>query len=380
MSQALSIKGHNVHIITSAHNKRSPIDSIGKNVFVHEIDDRDPFWGAWAVDKFLPILDLAYSYKVKRILDEIVQKYSIDIVESPDWLGEGFCYSYAKSAPLVVRLHGDPSLSIHYLQKMSKKTIRNMLGWIHQKALLKNADLISSCSSDYALQVSKILHIELEKISVIYPGIDTSLFCPNQTDIAKEDFVLFVGRLEQRKGIEVLYDAIPMVLERFPSIKFKFIGADTPHPEHNYTWRGYLLNKYNDKRVSFISDVPQEELVGYYKRSLFCVFPSLYEMFGNVALEAMACGKPVVATNVGGFQEFVKDGYNGILIDPNNEKQLASAMIQMISDNQQRQQMASNAYMSVVGNHIIDDSIEKTLNFYEHAIEIFKRGHRGCRK
>lgn len=372
MGSALSRQGHEVHILT-AHSGSLDIDGIDKDIHVHKVICRDPFKGSWVIDKYIPILDLLYSYNVKKALDSVIKQYDIDIVQFPDWLNEGFWYSFMKKIPMVIRLHGNPSLSSYYIQRTAKMALRSSLSWLCEKNILRNTDAITSTSYDYASWVARLFHINPNKISVIYNSIDLELFKPIAGPSQEEPVILFVGRLEERKGIGVLYRAIPEILESYPDIRFKFIGRDTLHPNGQYTWREYLRNNFDSCRIIFLDDMPHKELVAHYQRSLFCVFPSLYEMFGNVALEAMACGKSVIVTNVGGFTEFVKDCHNGILVDPNNTRELAKAIKRLINDAVLRQGLGKNARASVEAAFTMERALDTTITFYERVLGQFNK-------
>ncbi len=152
---------------------------------------------------------------------------------------------------------------------------------------------------------------------VIYNPVDTDFF-----DLSNENgqYVLAIGRLEHEKGFDLLLEAI----QNLPDVKLKIIGEGSQ--KENLLEKSSRLKL--DDRVEFIGEKTREEVRRYIHKCQFLVLPSRYETFGNVVLEAMACGKPVVATRCGGPEEILTE-YSGVLCDK-DVTDLGSAIHEMV--------------------------------------------------
>ena len=144
--------------------------------------------------------------------------------------------------------------------------------------------------------------------------------------------VIYAGRLETRKGVWNLAKAIPMVLQQLPGARFIFLGKDSRGPLRQRSMKQVLLQElgvYAD-RVEFIDAVPLEEVPGVLARASVAVFPSVWENFPNVCLEAMAAGRAVVASNQGGMVDMLSPADGGIFIDPENPTEIADALLSLL--------------------------------------------------
>jgi glycosyltransferase involved in cell wall biosynthesis len=156
--------------------------------------------------------------------------------------------------------------------------------------------------------------------------------------------VLFVSRLERRKGVDTFLDAAVLLLPEFPRLEIVVVGKDTPNTEMSETYREAFLRTHGRdrdlaERVRFVGEVGESELYQFYADcDVFCV-PSRYESFGLVYVEAMMFGVPVVATRVGGVPEVVQHGHNGFLVEPEDPKALAVAVRRLIADDELRAEL-----------------------------------------
>ncbi len=159
-----------------------------------------------------------------------------------------------------------------------------------------------------------------ERIAVVPPGVNGERFSPNpqadaraQLGLSDEKVLLYVGRLERLKGIDTLFKAVAQ-LEHTDGLKLFVAGGSKGSPGMRR-----LLCLARDlgirHKVKFLGSIPQDRLNIYYNAADICVLPSYYESFGFAALEAAACGKPVVASRVGGLTTIVNDGVTGFLVN-----------------------------------------------------------------
>ena len=178
--------------------------------------------------------------------------------------------------------------------------------------------------------------------NIIPNGIELEHFHPDVSPIDKftdgKLNILFVGRLEKRKGLGYLLKAYKQVKVEVPNSRLIIVGPGT-RLRHKYEKQ---VMRAGLKDVVFVGHVSYDELPGYYKTAdVFCSPATGRESFGIVLLEAMAAGKPIVASNISGYASVVDDGIQGLLVPPRDERALAQAIISLLSDSTLRQQMGA---------------------------------------
>jgi len=180
-----------------------------------------------------------------------------------------------------------------------------------------------------------------ERIAVIPCGVDTELFQPmsqaaakNLLELPPDPMLLYVGRLEPIKGLETLLDAIGLLARRGRRVRLVVVGGDADEPRggHEAGLRSRIQTLGIGDLVGFAGPQPQETLRTHYVAADVTVLPSHYESFGMVALEAMACGSPVVASRVGGLTTTVRDGVTGFLVAEGDVDALAERLETLLAD------------------------------------------------
>jgi len=196
------------------------------------------------------------------------------------------------------------------------------------------------------------------KISVIPPGVDTNRFHPpHDRQALKKELgfspgllVSTMGRLDIRKGFDLFFRAAAQVMEKLgkeTDIQFVLSAGTDAEDLHEARERDRLAKLLKtlqiEKSVRWLPVLSADEVPLYYGASDVFVMPSRYELFGIVLLEAMACGVPVVTTKFGGPPEIVSDGRDGRLIDPTNINMFVSAIVDLLSNLNLREQMGKTA-------------------------------------
>jgi len=170
----------------------------------------------------------------------------------------------------------------------------------------------------------------------IYNGVDTKLFKPLKTRKEKKIVFLYVGALLRKKGIYTLIDAI----KSLDQDKFKLLIAGSG-PEESKIKNLIITNKITN--IKFLGTIAHNMLPKIYNSSDIVVIPSEYpEAFGIVAAEAMACGKPIIASNIGGLGEIVRESKSGLLFYPGNKKELIEKMLSLSFDRKVRENFGNN--------------------------------------
>lgn len=202
---------------------------------------------------------------------------------------------------------------------------------------------------------------------IIPNGIDVDFFAskvpPLDAFMDGKLNILFVGRMEKRKGLKYLLGAISLLKWDHPHIRLIVVGPGNPGGE---CYR--LLAERNVQDVVFVGKVSPEMLRRYYRTAdIFCSPAIGEESFGIVLGEAMASGKPIVATDIEGYSDVVEDGVQGILVPPRSEEAIAKALERLIRDKNLRKEMAHNGRVHVE-QYRWDRVTEKVLECYKYAI------------
>jgi glycogen synthase len=190
--------------------------------------------------------------------------------------------------------------------------------------------------------------------------------------------VLFVGRLEFRKGATDLAEAIPRVLDSEPDARFRLVGRSLPHPRNKMDLRGFLLMKLGDyaDRVEFISGLAYEDAIRGYGDADICAFLSRWENFPNVCLEAMAAAQGVIGSSAGAMSEMIAHEKTGLLVPPKAPKALAEAILRLLRAPEARVRMGQAVRTHVCTNYNFDASGPRQEASYSRAIARKRRGPR----
>jgi D-inositol-3-phosphate glycosyltransferase len=189
-----------------------------------------------------------------------------------------------------------------------------------EQQLARQAERIVCASQHEKHLLVRLYDADPERIAVVPCGVDLDLFRPQDKETARralgysdERIILFVGRIEPLKGIDILINAVAQLGEE-SDFHVLIVGGDRRSRKQVSHLQGLASDLGVGERVCFLGAVDHEQLPLYYNAADVCVVPSYYESFGLVALEAMACGTPVVASRVGGLTGTVRDGETGYLI------------------------------------------------------------------
>jgi glycosyltransferase involved in cell wall biosynthesis len=238
--------------------------------------------------------------------------------------------------------------------------------------LLMNSSAIIAVSDNVGEVLGRKPFIDRNKISVINYGIDLGIFNVSQEkrkktreylNISDQDrVILFLSLLSKQKGADVALRSFKELSEKETNIKL-IIGGDG-----EYLGEAKRLAKalHIEQAVSFPGFVPNEETSGYYNAADVFVFPTLrLESFGIVIAEAMACGKPVIASNIGSIPNVIDNGLNGILIPPGDYRELTQQIRRLLKDQDYFNMLSQNAHLKATSNFGLDRMVEKTISVLE---------------
>lgn len=383
-AHALKELGHDVEVVALAASNNGSIKSgeiMEEGILVHRIMQAELMPELEMLRQSTPFTHFVLSniVSLSRAIFRIHSEKPFDVAEAPEHLAEGLCPSLVKLMPLVIRLHTPQSKFIaegfHNLRSSFDQEFVAMM----ERVAMLSADLISSPSEDIANYISTDFSYPRETIKIIRNPVDNVKFTPEgPRAFGKEGIVsvLFVGRLEERKGVQFLVPAIPKIVSQCKNVEFIVIGADTNNATGQKSMLAFLQNMLAENNcashVKFLPFVPLNELPNYYRAADIFVFPSLYDNAPCTVLESMASGRPVVTSDAGGAREYMVDGESGIVVASRNSEQLAEAIIALAKDTQKREAIGKAARQRVLDLYTAKDLAEQSVGAYQEAIEKYE--------
>ncbi|MFW6022237.1 MAG: glycosyltransferase family 4 protein [Halanaerobiaceae bacterium] len=292
----------------------------------------------------------------------------IDIIHGHDWLvfWASKVFKHSQIKPLVYTIHATEFGRNQGIYNNMQRYI-NDIEWYSTYEAWK----VIVCSQFMNYEVRNLFQLPEDKVKTIANGVnEENYFINYKAEYRKkyaspnEKMVFYVGRLVREKGIQVLIQSIPQILSQNPSTKFVIAGKG-PHLDSLRSQSEFLGVADRIYFTGFISD---EERNILYQAADLAVFPSLYEPFGIVALEAMITRTPVVVSNVGGLAEFVRDGENGLTVNPNDSHQLAEKITYLLANKERAKEMADRGYRMVRKDFTWDEIAKKTKKVYDDVV------------
>lgn len=377
LATALAAKGHEVTVVTKGHNHNTVDFEDG--VWVHRVV---PVWHPNRNEPELPdvaqvIKDYAYT-----VYDEVMRINVIrglDIVSSPIWDLEGIACVANGKIPTVVSLHSTFKLVLptkpewttnkEYFDGHIAKMIKGE-EWVLKKAshILANSHaIVNDIESSYHLSIDR------HKLSIVPHGIesvDQTLFIKEKKDTIN---LLFVGRFENRKGIDLFLNIIPKLFEENSNLDIDLVGNNDVVVGNNLTLKDMFLNKYKSagwiNKVRFHGVVDSAKLNQHYRNCDIFIAPSRYESFGLIFIEAMRWAKPCIGINVGGVGEVIQNNVSGILINSPDEDELFNATKKLIENKPLRESIGLNALNRFKAKFTTGAMANGCLEAYLNALE-----------
>ena len=214
-----------------------------------------------------------------------------------------------------------------------------------------------------------------DNIVVIPPGVDIRTFHPLEPNDKKiktglpDRYIFCLSRLDTNKGHDLLLNAFDIVRKKIPDVKL-VIGGGSSNPEERElgvlaTMKQIIDDKSMQDRVYISGYVPDELLTPSYQQAELFVLPSIFEPFGMTALEAMACGKTVVASKYGGIKDVISHGKNGLLVDPSDANEFADGMIMLLEDRPLAERMGQEGRSTIHRDFSWEAIAERHVIFYD---------------
>ena len=311
---------------------------------------------------------LSMQRQVSIFLKNRVKEDRVDIIESTSNRGMLANYTkYRNRPPICTRV--STTMTSAYQKARNRVPLNYRLEAKLENLQIRRSDYLVTHSNGHARTLETELGIKRTKFKIIPIGIPiTKKRSEYHSDKSKINIeVLFVGRLENRKGIDILITAIPKIIRKNSSISFNIIGSDPMNLKESYK-----SNQLFKNHVQFLGKVSSSELENRYKKCDIFVAPSRYESFGIVFVEAMKFSKPVIGTNVGGIPDIVLNNKNGYLIEPESVEALVNAVIKLAGSFELRKEMGREGRKRVMENFSTQAMCIQSVEYYKAALSNIK--------
>ena len=338
------------------------------------------FVPCFSTDKIFPLDNWFFN----RSLSKKASAIDADVYEAHNVSGYGFPKTLKKQGikkPFVHTIHGVLADEYEQALKSGYQTFRSRIAnqFMHRLAKLeeetaKNATLIVTISKYSLEKIKNYYDVDEAKVRIVPNGVDVEKFKPiedqaavkRQLGLGTAPCVLFVGSLIPRKGLPFLAEAAKKIVKEYRETKFVIVG-DGP-------LKNQLVSNLETANLQgnfmFLGNVKEDVLPALYNCADVFALPSIQEGQGIVLLEAQASGKPVVAFDVGGVNEAVRNTETGLLVRRGSSDELADALLKLLGDKALRESMGVNGRRFVTENFTWDICAQRMLKVYHEALAI----------
>ena len=373
LADGMAKMGHDVHVIIQGEEEA---DWMQGGISIHKIKKE------FLID--LPELNnypvtmnnVQYSVCLYEKLIQLIDKYHIDVVESVLWDFEGAVpASLLKGkVPVIVRLQS-PMLKVGETQQW-ELTEDLKLAADFESSLMRDADRVIAIS-DHIVETIRELYpnaLKNQTVDKVYLGVEENVCKSARKKSDKTIRLLFVGRLERRKGIHTVFEILPELMSQHPYFEMRFLGNDTIVDQVlGMSYKDYFYKKYGKEvwaeRVTFLGQVSNDIKNQEYADCDIFLAPSLYESFGIILIEAMSAAKPVIGCKIGGMQEIIEDGVTGYAIEPENTSQLYEKLELLEKNETLRNELAQNGWKRFQKMFSKNVMVENTLKIYQDTVK-----------
>lgn len=346
LSKKLIKRGHNVTVITRGNMHKTEKKMIDGISLINAT--------------FFPVYPFhltLHGFFVNSIINSL--KSQIDVIH----LHSPLVPALSTTLPVITTIHTAMKVDSRYHEVVDPYSLAEKLQSTYfspnvESKLIAISKVVTTVSPSVALELSEY-GIDTSKVEVTWNGVDEKLFFPSGNGHSGE-YVLYTGVLRARKGLFDLLKCAKIVKQRRPESKFVICGT------------GPLLSNLKElvntmgiqENVIFTGRVERKKLIQLYQGASVHVLPSVYEGLPTVLLEAMSCGLPVVATNIGGTRDVISSNENGLLVPPRSPDDLATKILMLLDDEALRKRLGHNARETVLRNFTWDLVADHFSNLY----------------
>lgn len=352
LSKKLVDRGHKVTIITRLQSPEQVKQEVVQGIFVYRVS----FYPVY------PLHALLFTHSINRLLRLLEHNFDIVHLHSPMPL------PINTSLPLMTTVHTPMRVDARHheifdpkslFEKIQSATVYPLL----ESVLFKTSKKITAVSQNVAIELDEY-GLNSSSITVVRNGVDTQSFYPKGEKANKEEYILYTGVLRARKGLFDLIQCASYVNRVRPNTKFFICGRGPFRSKLDTTVRKMKL----EKQVVFLGYLSRKDLIQTYQDAAIQVVPSHYEGMPTVLLEAMSCGLPVVATDIGGNNEVINSGFNGFLIPPKSPETMAKLILKLIDDALLRENIGKAARNTILMHYTWDKVTDKIMECYQEIL------------
>ncbi|MBD2130802.1 glycosyltransferase family 4 protein [Microcoleus sp. ZQ-A2] len=380
-ARMLQKRGNQVEVFAGSPN-RSGTETESDGVIVHRIQLKA------RVD---------FSKRIAPVFAERHAEVKFDVLEGTDFGADAAgTIQLVPDIPLVVKLHTpraildsiDTAFQVNWMVKAINET-RVALGALRrginpfedvERTHALQADEIAAPTLAIAEKLIELWGLDPQKIGRVPYGYTPSAELLNIPVETHTNTVAFLGRLESRKGVLDFAKSIPLILKQCPDAKFQFVGRSSGSPDPKRDMREYIkdfLQPYVES-IEFTDQVPLNQLPSIFASTDICVFPSLWDNFPFICLDAMSAGRGVVASNAGGTAEMLNTPDVGRLVSPKSPQEIAQSVVELLQDPPLRVKLGVAARQRVLEEYNVSRVGDLVEASYRRAID--RKKARGARK
>jgi glycosyltransferase involved in cell wall biosynthesis len=360
LSVALVRLGHHVQIVTS----REP-----NTLYEEEIDGVEVFrFDRSSIPRFKGLSFILQAY---RRLSALSKVHDYDLIHCHNGICGlvGYLWGRRFGKPYVVTSHGSLATSMK-----AGPLVRYVVSLIEEFSV-KNADASTFDGSSLLEDFVTSTGIDRQKTSYIPNAVDPEVFSPREYTKTHSGInpdsvnIMYVGRLVPGKGLFTLLDAFCMARNRFPELSLVVVGEGSYLKRMKENLRG----RVEKTKASFLGAVPHSDLPDIYAADSIVVLPSVSEGLSRVLLEAMACEKPVIATDIPANLSLVRNEVNGLIVPLGDVELLAEAILRLAKDKNLRSELGKEARKTILRDYVVDKRVKRMLDVYEAVFKSFRQ-------
>ncbi|MBA3927627.1 glycosyltransferase family 4 protein [Listeria rustica] len=354
ISRAISELGHQVVLLTKIYDPKNelPEEEYIGNIRIVRVK----------VSNRRKIRALEFMYKGRRKIKELLKENTFQVIHWHKLIADSIITKIPFDGVKIFTNHSSTFLNWYERKKFGRC-----------RFLLGHMDGVIAPSLELT---SKIGTIFPDKPALnISNGVDVSKFYPDtmmrgimrmQLGYNSSDKVVMIARrLEEKNGVMYFTQSIPKMVDNDPTIQILIVGSGS----QEVAIRTFIEEKNLEERVTIIPGVMNPEMPYYFNVADLVVLPSLMEATSIAGLEAMACGKPLVGTDVGGIPEIITPHETGLLVPARSAEALANGVLEMLVDENKRLDMGEKALQSVQENFAWSEIARKTVAFYQQHLK-----------
>jgi glycosyltransferase involved in cell wall biosynthesis len=386
LARGLVAEGHHVELVLRG-SQRNGVEQLD-GLTVHRVTVPPPSWrrGTVAIRSRAHVARdaVVFSSRVVQVVGRLHRAAGVDVVEAPELQAAGLAAALHSRAPGAIRRGPVVAARLHapgYLTAAAGEapTADTRLLERLVRAAVHDATIVTAPSNAMAHAVAVRWGAALRRrVQVVPNSIDVERFAPASAP-ADSGTLLIVGRIEPNNGQDIAVEALPAIRSDIPGARLLLVGEDSELAGGGSALvalrRRVAALGMPEHALQATGAIARDQVPAYLARANVCLVPSRSETFGYTCLEAMACGRPVVASATGGLEEIVSHGNDGLLTAPGDGPALADAAISLLSDAQRCERLGHAARATVEQRFAAPIVARRVAALYADAASAATMGH-----